>query len=223
MKCWQPGKQRTAKGRHRLIWWWVGGVKPSSFLKACLLPAVKKGTLALIDAAKDGDSRHIKVLLEAGVPTDQSDRWGWNPLHYAVENGKQDDVIRLLASEQAVDAQTPSRLLPLRGSQTPLHLANEKHYFSLAKTLLECNANPGVVDNREVTPLHQMLKSYPADQLEALYPLLKKHLPELINRPDGQNNTPLQHLRSRRDIPVELVTLFSQGAQRVGFQVSNFP
>ena len=83
----------------------------------------------------------------------------------------------------------------------------------MAKALLEHKASPAIANNQRVTPLHQMLSIYSAEQLQTLHPLLKDYLPGLINQPDHRQQTPIELLRNRADIPVKLVTLFSQKPQ----------
>ena len=177
------------------------------FLKGLSAPLSENGTAALIAAAKTGNSQQIKVLLKAGVPSGQTDSWGWIPLHYAVKH-RQQDVIHLLAGEQTINALTPVRLYTT--SRTPLHMANADKNFPMAKALLEHQASPAIANNQGVTPLHQMLSIYSAEQLQTLHPLLRDYLPGLIKQPDDQKRTPIQTLRNRADISVELVTLFSQ-------------
>ena len=181
------------------------------FIKGLSAPRSAKGTTALIAAAKTGNSRQIEVLLKAGVPSGQTDSWGWTPLHYAVKY-RQQDVIHLLVGEQTIKALTPA-LSFITNSQTPLHMANADNNFPMAKALLEHEANPVIANNQGVTPLHQMLSIYSAGQLQALHPLLKNYLPGLINQPDDRQRTPIQLLRNRADIPMDLVTLFSQKPQ----------
>ena len=124
---------------------------------------------------------------------------------------RQQDVIHLLVGEQAINTLTPR--LFIANSRTPLHMANGDNNFPMAKTLLECKASPAIANNQRVTPLHQMLSIYSAEQLQALHPLLKDYLPELINQPDHRQRTPIQILRNRADIPMKLVTLFAQKPQ----------
>ena len=186
-------------------------MKNLPFLKGLSDPLSAKGTAALISAAKTGNNRQIEVLLKAGVSSDQTDRWGWTPLHYAVTH-RQQDVIHLLVGEQAINALTPA-LSFITNSQTPLHMANADNNFPMAKALLERNASPAIANNQRVNPLHQMLSIYSAEQLQTLHPLLKDYLPGLISQPDYRQRTPIELLRNRADIPVKLVTLFSQKPQ----------
>ena len=185
-------------------------VKKLPFLKGLSAPLSAKGTAALIAAAQTGNSRQIKVLLKAGVPSGQTDSWGWVPLHYAVKH-RQQDVIHLLVGEQAINALTPRWYIA--NSRTPLHMANADNNFPMAKALLERKASPAIANNQGVTPLHQMLNIYSAEQLQTLHPLLKNYLPGLINQPDDRQRTPIQLLRNRAVIPMDLVILFSQKPQ----------
>ena len=61
------------------------------------------GLPATSRAARDGDIDRLRLLLEAGIDTEQADGEGWTPLFWAVDSGEGSGCLRLLL-EAGADA-----------------------------------------------------------------------------------------------------------------------
>jgi cytohesin len=139
------------------------------------------GRTELHDAARKGDVRHVKKLLEKGADPDVKDELGHTPLHLAALLGHVEIVKMLLEhganpNTQDGSGETPlhhaaywgrvdvARLLLERGAdpdarngygKTPLHYAAWRGSVDVVKLLLERGADPNAQNRDSKTPLHE--------------------------------------------------------------------
>lgn len=102
---------------------------------------------ALIWAARQGYTRALDVLLDAGVdPNERGGANGWTPLMHAVHKGQLHSVERLLAHGANTSAGDPSGF-------TPLMMAAGYGYTEMVKVLLAAGANPRLESRTGITAL----------------------------------------------------------------------
>ena len=95
-----------------------------------------------------GDVTGVNRLLADGADPNETDRYGWGPLHFAVPLGGLEVVSALLAAGVDVDARTVS-------GATALHLAAPQATVSVVSALLSAGADPNARQNDGGrTPLH---------------------------------------------------------------------
>ncbi len=112
------------------------------------------GTL-VHSAAAGGSLEILKVLASKGLGIDMRDDYGWTPLHYAARDGRADCVTWLCEKEVKIDGRT------LMG-QTAYNIAQE----------------------REMTPVAEVLKAAKADTAPMRFPALEG--PYLGQEPPGE-------------------------------------
>lgn len=99
-------------------------------------------------AALQGDAMALGRLLADGADPNETDRYGWGPLHFAVPLGGWDVVSALLAAGGDPQARTIS-------GATPLHLAAPQASDAVVSALLSAGADPNAKeDDGGQTPLH---------------------------------------------------------------------
>ena len=87
-------------------------------------------------------------LLADGADPNETDRYGWGPLHFAVPLAGLEVVSELLAAGVDPDAQTV-------GGATALHLAASQATVSVVSALLSAGADPNARDDEGgKSPLH---------------------------------------------------------------------
>ena len=100
----------------------------------------------LLEAARKGDARRVRELLDKGANVNARDEYGLAPLHVAAFNG-QLDVARLLI-DRGADVNAIDEL-----GETPLHWAAFNGHVDVARLLLERGADASVRDDEGKTPL----------------------------------------------------------------------
>jgi len=114
------------------------------------LGKVEKDSLnrGLIKAAEKGDLRFVKKLLLKGADVNAKDKFGWTPLHHAVEQ-LHFQVVKYLVSHGAnVNAETDV-------GRTPLHVAAcRKSGLKVVKYLISKGADVNAKESNGVTPLY---------------------------------------------------------------------
>ena len=105
--------------------------------------------VSITEAARQGDAKAVKSLLDGGADVNAAQGDGMTALHWAAERGHAEVANLLLSSSADVEAKT--RI----GSYTPLHVASRRGHVPIVVRLLEAGADPGAVTmNSGVTPLH---------------------------------------------------------------------
>jgi hypothetical protein len=100
----------------------------------------------LLEAARKGDVRKVRELLDRGADVDARDKYGWTPLHLAAYRGYA-EVARLLLDRGAnVDARDDV-------GDTPLHWAAHDGHLDVVELLLEHGADASAKDGKGKTPL----------------------------------------------------------------------
>jgi len=102
----------------------------------------------LLDAARQGQTEEVQMLLEAGANVDAAGESGATPLYEAVANKHKDLAKILLDAEAKVNAATKS-------GWTPLHQAVTNKYKDLVQILLDARANVDATTEAGWTPLHR--------------------------------------------------------------------
>ncbi len=108
----------------------------------------------LHDAARVGDTRRVRRLLDEGARPDERDElFGWTPLHYATTSGHI-EIVTLLVDHGADTSVSDV------GGTTSLHLAASRHDPELIRLLLQHGADPTVQDHSGLTPLMGLLSRH---------------------------------------------------------------
>ena len=95
-----------------------------------------------------GDAMAVNRLLAEGADPNETDRYGWGPLHFAVPLAGLEVVLALLAAGADPDAQTV-------GGATALHLAAPQATVSVLSALLRAGADANAKDvEGGWSPLH---------------------------------------------------------------------
>ncbi len=112
-------------------------------------------------AALQGDTMAALRLLADGADPNETDRYGWRPLHFAVPLAGLEVVRELLAAGVDPEARTVS-------GATALHLAASQAPEPLVSALLSAGSDPNASDEWGWTPLHYAARH----QGEALLPVI---------------------------------------------------
>ena len=110
------------------------------------------GITDLMQAARDGESRAAKAVLNRGANVNAKDSYGWTALIYASAKGDADIVKALL--DKGADANAKSK-----DGYTGLHAAAQYGHKSVVKTLLEKGADINAEDDKGSTPLSVAVRS----------------------------------------------------------------
>ncbi len=106
------------------------------------------GRAELHDAAKKGDVKRVRKLLEEGANPNARDENDNTPLHWAAPWGHV-DVVKLLL-EHGADPNIKNKY-----GNTPLHLAALYGHVDVVRLLLERGADPDARNDYGKTPLHE--------------------------------------------------------------------
>ena len=104
------------------------------------------GMTPLLIAAKKGHKDVIQVLLNRGARPKEANRRGENALHHAVKSGNK-DVVKLFLDLGVIPKADKT-------GRTPLHWPARMGQTDLVQLLLDAGADPNIVDDLGVTPLH---------------------------------------------------------------------
>ena len=105
-----------------------------------------KATKALYQAAMEGETESIKLLLGVGVSIDSSDKYGWTALHHAVDNDQTEAIELLLRKGATVNAAD-------KEGETVLHNAAYCGQTEVLELLLENDADIEVKSKNGMTAL----------------------------------------------------------------------
>lgn len=104
-------------------------------------------------AALDGNDATVDSLLGNGEDPNFADRYGWEPLHFAVPLAGSSVVASLLRAAADPGARSVA-------GGTPLHLAASQASVAVVSGLLQAAADPGAIDtDQERSPLHYAAES----------------------------------------------------------------
>lgn len=104
----------------------------------------------LVQAAIHGDLERVRELVSGGADVNETDQYGWLPVHRAAANNRDDVVSYLLAAGSAIEA---------RGTDawTPLHLACVSCSARAVTALVKGGADVNAVAKKNNTPLHLVM------------------------------------------------------------------
>ncbi|CAG8948022.1 unnamed protein product [Penicillium salamii] len=126
---------------------------------------------SLLAIVHKGHADQVEMLLHAGANVLLADELDQTPLHIAALNNRL-NILR----------QFPGLLLPINNrdklSRTPLHLAITLGHFELAIYLLECGANPSLLDGYGRNILDWVVGN------ESLVHQIRGHRPSIVLTPD---------------------------------------
>ncbi len=113
----------------------------------------------------------VAALLDAGADTEAADAYGSTPLHYAVLNRADREVLALLL-EHGADVNARDNQ-----GQAPLHLAAKRHRVDAARLLLGQGAQVNARDDGGRTPLSYAMPTNrgPDPKQQEVYELLRSH------------------------------------------------
>lgn len=176
------------------------------------------GLTPLMQAARDGEDREIKSLLERGAKVNEPDRYGWTALNYAVAGLDSDKVKLLLGGGAEVNTKD-------RRGMTPLMWAAIGGRTEIVKLLLAKGAELNAQAKNGATALSfatakghdgiaQLLKKAGAtgpqiskdDVPDSLIPVDKG--PKILNPRDGIPGYPEEARRNRVQGTVRMYILF---------------
>ncbi len=135
---------------------------------------------ALCEAAMQGHSKIIEILIQEGSSLDYADADSYTALHHASHKGQLAAAKVLLAAHADVEAPGPQQ-------QTPLHLAMQIPHKNVVMLLLQHNANINARDVNSRTPLHVSAAQGKSDMCN----FLLDHGAQVDNR-DSSSRTALQ-------------------------------
>ncbi len=100
---------------------------------------------SMLNAARDGDTAKIQVLLAKGKNPNRTDGFGNSPLSIAAHYGQKESVALLLENGASING--------LKGDMTPLQCAVYSKHPETAAFLLENDADPNIPDENGITAL----------------------------------------------------------------------
>ncbi|OQS03939.1 hypothetical protein THRCLA_03775 [Thraustotheca clavata] len=94
----------------------------------------------------------VSLLLSNGANSNQSDEYGWTPLHNTAEDGDENVVALLIAHKVDVDISTNK-------GETPLYIAADKGHLAVISQLLNANADSNIAAKNQLTPLMELKRA----------------------------------------------------------------
>jgi len=126
-----------------------------------LLDASQKdtGRTSLSLAVEEGHNGVINLLLEAGASVSVADRFGRTPLYYAARYGRvgSKEVTAMVAALGGIEALRWGESTHLR---SPLHAAVRQTNVEMVRILLDCGADPAIVDHNARSALHEAVNFF---------------------------------------------------------------
>lgn len=168
----------------------------------------------IADAAMQGDSAKVRVLIKDGEDVNAAQGDGMTALHWAASRGDVGVVQMLVYAGARVDAATRN------GNYTPLHLASRNGRAGAVKALLKAGSDPNVATTSGgATPLHLAAAIGSVESVEALIAAGAK-----VDAPDGAwEQTPLMWA-ANYDRAGVVKALLAHGANiRATSKVENVP
>lgn len=116
---------------------------------------------ALFYASRDGRSKVIKLLLEAGCSPNHRDQYGQTPIYYAARENQ------LEIAQQLINAGADLNNEDMH-QQTCLFYAARQGNIDMCAKLIDNGANINHTDNKKQTPLHWAQKSKKSETVDYL-------------------------------------------------------
>ncbi|XP_078001472.1 transient receptor potential cation channel subfamily A member 1 homolog isoform X2 [Glandiceps talaboti] len=157
----------------------------------------------LLIAACYGHSETIKCLLDHGADISREDKNDKSSLYWCAEEDRLEALKVLLEHPNAKELLENSD----RYDNTPLHIASQKGYHAIVKTLLEAGAVIDAKNEEDQTPVHLAAKYGKTRTVTEL--VKRKRM--IINDEDENSNTPL-HLAALEGHVKTLQALLAIGA-----------
>ncbi|MBR5888343.1 MAG: ankyrin repeat domain-containing protein, partial [Akkermansia sp.] len=133
----------------------------------------------LYDAAENGETELVKLLIAAGADVYKADEYGWTPLYKAAENGHKECVELLIAAGANVNWAD-------KDGDTPLYKAAWNGHTDCVKLLLAAGADVNKANKWGGTPLHSAVTYGHTDCVKLLIDTGAD-----VNKADKKGQTPL--------------------------------
>jgi ankyrin repeat protein len=114
---------------------------------------------ALHAAVERGDSKTVRILIEADADVDQVDDNGSTPLYKAALHGSIEKVKLLINADADVD-------IPDRHGETPLYIASQMGFDIIVKALIKAGANVYIKNIKGKTALNKATHKPVRNQLK---------------------------------------------------------
>ena len=193
------------------------------FLAGLTAPEGGLGQKALFAATSANRIERITRLIHFGVDLAGEDKNGWTALHHATEKQHKDSaaLIAEKVDKNTLNALTPVSWTSWTNSETAAHMAVKSGNLELMEILLKNGARLDVPNNQKKTPLHAAIQFLSAEKLQLFHRLAKDQINGyLMHLADSYGKTPIQVLRERQDIPLDLVDLFMHHTEKNLFWVT---
>ncbi|HXT10886.1 MAG TPA: ankyrin repeat domain-containing protein [Candidatus Angelobacter sp.] len=167
-------------------------------------------TAPLHDAAQNGATNLIQLLLNHGADVSVTNNYGSTPLHLAARAGEVAAAKMLLAAHAPIEAKD-------NGGETPLHLAADAGKADMISLLIDSGASVDATNNQGATPLFLAVNSVRQDAVRVL--LAHKADPNRPGRLDfgnGRHSPLVQPINVTRGKTKILAMLLDAGADPDG-------
>ncbi len=121
--------------------------RPRPDCSSITIPAIIED-LSMHNAARTGDMPGLKKLIDASMPVNRMDNWGWTPLFHSAMNGHYECALLLIEAGACINLKTP------RGGHTALHYASGNGFEQIALLLVKNGADLNIKDSYDYSPIH---------------------------------------------------------------------
>ena len=167
------------------------------------------GITPLVLASQNRDSAVVTLLLERGARPESAVPRGYSALRSAVD-AKAPAIARLLLARGA----DPNQRYSPPGNQRLLSRTAQDGDLPTARVLLDFGADPGLADDRGLTPLHEAAREGHVEMIR----LLLAHRAQ-VNARDRNRWTPLHFAASQKQVEAARA-LLAAGADRTALNTS---
>ena len=175
----------------------------SSVVSAMLEAGAEEFLTPLQLSALQGDAMAVSRMVANGADPNQTDRYGWGPLHFAVPLAGMEVVSELLAAGADLDARTVS-------GATALHLAASQATVSVVSALLSAGSDPNARASLGWSPLHYAARFQEEDILSVMTSLLQAGADPGSSREsmDDQGLSPLHQALMNPEVAAPVIEAF---------------